>query len=228
MLPAVCSCSRCQEIFKQVGEDAFQKAPVGTGPWKFVSRSIKEELKLLRRSTITGTRRIDRRRRTSPSRSSRKTSTRVAAFKTGSVDWIDAVPLSEIDGIKKMPGVKTFSAISGNNLYLDFPSYQPNSPFNKLKVRQAVAHAIDMDAIVKTVLFGQGERYEQIGKGSIGYDPNLKPYAYDPKMSRKLLAEAGYPQGFETPCYNLTTQREPNIKEYGEAVFAISGAVGTH
>jgi peptide/nickel transport system substrate-binding protein len=152
--------------------------------------------------------------------------TRVAAFKTGSVDWIDAVPLSEVEGLKKLPGVKTFSAISGNNLYLDFPSYQSSSPFSKLKVRQAVAHAIDMDAIIKTVLFGQGERYEQIGKGSTGYDPDLKPYPYDPRMARKLLAEAGYPKGFDTPCYNLTTQREPNIKEYGEAVFAYLGAVG--
>ncbi|TDN21700.1 glutathione ABC transporter substrate-binding protein, partial [Lactobacillus crispatus] len=103
--------------------------------------------------------------------------TRVAAFKTGAVDWIDNVPPSMVAEFKKMPGVKTFTAISGNNLYIDFPSYNPASPFNKLKVRQAVAQAVDMDAIIKSVLFGQGERYAEVGKGSTGYDPDLKPYA---------------------------------------------------
>jgi peptide/nickel transport system substrate-binding protein len=93
-------------------------------------------------------------------------------------------------------------------------------------VRQAVAHAVDIDAIIKTVLFSQGERYAEIGKGSTGYDPDLKPYPYDPRKARDLLREAGYPSGFETPCYNLTTPREPNVKEMGEAVFAYLGAVG--
>lgn len=149
----------------------------------------------------------------------------MAAFKTGAVDWIDNVPPSMVAEFKKMPGVKTFTAISGNNLYIDFPSYNPTSPFNKLKVRQAVAQAIDMDAIIKSVLFGQGERYAEVGKGSTGYDPDLKPYAYNPKEAKRLLTEAGYPNGFDTPCYNLTTPREPNVKEMGEAVFAYLGVV---
>ncbi len=40
------------------------------------------------------------------------------------------------------------------------------------------------------------------------------------KEAKRLLTEAGYPNGFDTPCYNLTTPREPNVKEMGEAVFA--------
>jgi peptide/nickel transport system substrate-binding protein len=152
--------------------------------------------------------------------------TRVAAFKSGAVDWIDNVPPSMVAEFKKMPGVKTFTATSGNNLYIDFPSYNPASPFSKLKVRQAAAQAVDMDAIIKSVLFGQGERYAEVGKGSTGYDPNLKPYVYNLKAAKQLLAEAGYPNGFETPCYNLTTPREPNVKEMGEAVFAYLGQVG--
>jgi peptide/nickel transport system substrate-binding protein len=214
-----------KKYFEQVGDEGFSKAPVGTGPWKFVSRSIKEEIRF---DAFDDYWNKDARPKVKHlvAKIIPEDLTRVAAFKAGNVDWIDAVPLSAIDEIKKMPGVKTFTAISGNNLYIDFPSYQPTSPFNKEKVRQAVAQAVDMDAIIKSVLFGQGERYEEIGKGSTGYDPNLKPYPYDPKAAKKLLAEAGYPNGFETPCYNLTTPREPNIKEYGEAVFAYLGAVG--
>ena len=46
------------------------------------------------------------------------------------------------------------------------------------------------------------------------------------RKAKQLLAEAGYPNGFETPCYNLITPREPNVKEMGEAVFAYLGTVG--
>ena len=113
-----------KKYFEQVGEEGFSKAPVGTGPWKFVSRSIKEDIKFEAFDDYWN-------------KDARPTVknlivkiipedlTRVAAFKAGNVDWIDAVPLSAIDEIKKMPGVKTFTAISGNNLYIDFPSYQP-------------------------------------------------------------------------------------------------------
>jgi peptide/nickel transport system substrate-binding protein len=214
-----------KKYFEKVGEEGFAKAPVGTGPWKFVSRSVKEELNLeafddywnkdarpkIKNLTI----------KIIP-----EDLTRVAAFKSGAVDWIDNVPPAMVAEFKKMPGVKTFTAISGNNLYIDFPSDNPSSPFSKLKVRQAVAQAIDMEAIIKSVLFAQGERYAEVGKGSADYDPDLKPYAYNPKEARRLLTEAGYPNGFDTHCYNLTTPREPNIKEVGEAIFAYLGVVG--
>jgi peptide/nickel transport system substrate-binding protein len=125
-----------------------------------------------------------------------------------------------------MPGVKTLTVVTGNNLFLNLNTHQEKSPFRDVRVRQAAAHAIDVDAIIKSVLFGQGQRYVQVGKGGVGYDPDLKPYAYDPKKARSLLREAGFPNGFEIPCYNLTTPREPNVKEVGEAMFAYLTAVG--
>ncbi len=152
--------------------------------------------------------------------------TRVAAFKTGAVDWIDAVPPAQVEEFRHMPDVSTVTEVSGNNLYVDFPTQLPNTPFKDVRVRQAAAYAIDMDAIIKRVLFGQGQRYAEIGPDETGYDPALKPYPFDPKKARALLAEAGYPKGFDTPCYNLTTPREPNVKEMGDAVFAYLSAVG--
>lgn len=214
-----------KRYFEQVGEDEFGRKPVGTGPWKFVSRAVKEELKL---EAYDGY--WNREHRPTFKNLTIKIIpedlTRVAAFKTGAVDWLDAVPNAMVADFKKMPGVKTATFVSGNNLYIDFPTYMADSPWSKLKVRQAAAAGIDMNAIIKSVLFGQGERYAEVGQGSTGYDPDLKPYAYDPKKARELLREAGYPNGFETPCYNLTTQREPNVKEMGEAVFAYLGTVG--
>src|SRR5690606_8729041 len=138
----------------------------------------------------------------------------------------DPAPPSMIDEVKPIPGVKTSTHVSGNNLFINFATHLPDSPWRDVRVRQAAAHAIDIDAIIKSVLFGQGERYVQVGKGSAGYDPDLKPYPYDVKKARELLREAGYPRGFDTNCYNLITPREPNVKEMGEAVFAYLSAAG--
>jgi len=214
-----------RKYIEKVGEEEFARKPVGTGPWKFVSRTVKDELKLEAFDDYWN----KKNRPTAKNLVIKvipEDMTRVSAFKTGKVDWLDNVPPAQIEEVKKMPGVKTATVISGNNLFINFPSHLPNSPFRNAKVREAAAHAVDVDAIVKRVLFGQGERYAQVGKGEAGYDPALKPYAYDPKRARELLKEAGFPNGFETPCYNLTTPREPNIKEVGEAMFAYLSAVG--
>lgn len=214
-----------KKYFLKVGEAGFLRAPVGTGPWKFVSRSIKEELKLeafdeywnhehrpgVKRLTI----------KVIP-----EDLTRVAAFTTGAVDWIDTVPPAMVAELEKMPGVVTASFLSGNNMFLNFNTHMPGSPFRDRRVRQAVAHAIDVDAIIEHVLFGQGERYVEVGRGTTGYDPELRPYEFDPARARALLREAGYPHGFDVPCYNLTTPREALVKEVGEAMFAYLSAVG--
>lgn len=210
---------------EQVGIDGFGRAPVGTGPWKFVSWAVKEELKL---EAFDGY--WDAAHRPGVKNLTIKfipeDLTRVAAYKTGAIDWMDAVPPSMVEEFKKLPGTSTISLVTGNNLYLNFGTHLPNSPFKDVRVRQAAAHAVDFDAIIKKVLFGQGQRYAEIGEGSTGYDPALKPYPFDPKKARELLRAAGFPNGFETPCYNLTTPREPNVKEMGEATFAYLSAVG--
>jgi peptide/nickel transport system substrate-binding protein len=211
--------------YEKVGDEGVQKHPVGTGPWKFVSRKIGEELNLEAFDEYW-----DKIRRPGVKELNIKIIpedlTRVAAFKTGAVDWIDAVPPAMIAEIKNMKGVQTVSLLSGNNLFLQFNTHQDNSPFKNLRVRQAAAQAIDMNGIIKSVLFGQGERYTSVGKGTLGYDPTLKPYDYNPEKAKKLLKEAGYPNGFDINFYNLITPREPNIKEYGEAAAAYLTAVG--
>ncbi|HMF61995.1 MAG TPA: ABC transporter substrate-binding protein, partial [Vicinamibacterales bacterium] len=163
-----------KKYFEKVGEEEFAKNPVGTGPWKFVSRTIKEEIKFEAFDDYW-----NKEQRPTVKNLTIKVIpedlTRVAAFKTGAVDWIDAVPPAMVEEFKKMPGVKTQSFVTPNNLYLSMDAIRPSSPFKDVRVRQAVAHAIDVDANIKSVLRGQGERYVQVGKGSLGYDPDLKP-----------------------------------------------------
>ncbi|MDA9504425.1 glutathione ABC transporter substrate-binding protein [Bradyrhizobium sp. CCBAU 11386] len=214
-----------KKYFEQVGEQEFAQHPIGTGPWKFVSRKIKDELRLERFNDYW-------KRDAAPGYANlvikviQEDVTRVSAYKTGRVDLIDNVPLALVDEFKALPNTRTVTVPSGNNVFLNFNTQMPNSPFNDLRVRKAVAHAIDLDAIIQKVLFGQGKRYVQVAEAAAGYEPSLKPYAYDQAKARSLLKEAGFPNGFEIPCYNHATPREPNIKEFGEAVYAYLAIVG--
>ena len=214
-----------KKYFEKVGEEGFIAKPVGTGPWKFVARNVKTDIRFERFEDYWNKER-------GPTVKNLHIKiipedlTRVAALKTGAVDLIESVPVASVEELRRMPGVKTVTLNTTNNLFIQLATHVPGSPWTDVRVRKAAAHAIDMDAIIKSVLFGQGERYAQLSPDDFGYDPNQKPYAYDPKKSRALLAEAGFPRGFETPCYNFTTQREPNLKEVGEAIFAYFGAVG--
>ena len=214
-----------KKYIERVGDEEFGRNPVGTGPWKFVSRTVKEEIRFEAFDDYWNTE-----HRPTVKHIIAKVIpedlTRVAAFKTGAIDWIDAVPPAMVEEFKKLPGVQTAGFVAPNNMYISMDALTKDSKFWDVRVRQALAHAIDVDAIISKVLFGQGQRYVQVSKDAIGYDPELKPYPYDPRRARALLAEAGYPKGFDVPCYNLTTPREPYQKEVGEAYFAYATAVG--
>ena len=214
-----------KKYIEKVGDDGFATNPVGTGPWKFVSRSVKTEIRFEafdqywnkeHRPTVKNL----------VIKLSPEDLTRLAAFKTHAVDIIESVPVASVAELKAMPGVRMATLHTPNFLFVQLATQIPSSPFNDLRVRKAAAHAIDMDAIIKNVLFGQGERYVQLGPDDFGYDQELKGYNYDPKKAKQLLSEAGYPRGFDTPCYNITTPREANLKELGEAVFAYFSASG--
>ena len=214
-----------RKYFEAVGDAGVQAHPIGTGPWKFVERKVREELVVERfedywnRDAMPVAKRL--RIKIIP-----EDTTRVAAFKTGAVDWIDAVPPAQIAEFETSPGVRVASRPAPNNLYLSLNGIDAASPFRFPKVRQALAHAVNVDDIVRYVLYGQGIRTAQLAPGTLGYDPDLKPYPYDPARARQLLAEAGFPAGLNVNCYNLTTPREPYFKEVGETIFAYLGEVG--
>ncbi len=208
-----------RRYYEEVGDEGVVAHPIGTGPWKFVSRRVREEIVVERFEDYW-----DAEHKPSADRLTIKIipedTTRVAAFKTGAVDWIDAVPPAQIDEIEAMPGVEVVSLPTPNNLFLAMSASDPKSPFADTRVRQAVAHAFDVDAIIEYILYGQGVRTAQLAPGEIGYDPGLEPYAFDAAKSRQLLRSAGYPRGFNVNCYNLTTPREPYMKQIGEAIFS--------
>jgi peptide/nickel transport system substrate-binding protein len=93
-------------------------------------------------------------------------------------------------------------------------------PFDNVKVRQALNYAVDVNAILKTLYFGHGTRLATVvDKGALGYDPSVQPYPYDPKKAKALLAEAGFPNGFEVEFDSFTG----SIADHSKPAEAIVG-----
>jgi peptide/nickel transport system substrate-binding protein len=136
---------------------------------------------------------------------------RVAALLAGDVDMIDNVPTSDVDRLKKEKKVALSSGISNRIIYLHMDQFRDVSPFvtdksgqplkkNPLKdvrVRKALSKLINRDAIVSRVMENLAIPAGQfLPEGFFGVSPKLKPEKFDPEGAKKLLKEAGYPDGF--------------------------------
>jgi len=134
--------------------------------------------------------------------------TAVAALLSGDVDMINPVPIQDAARLKERDGVEIVDGIEARVIMLGFPHQaetlkygadagQPN-PFRDARVRAAVANAINVDAILQTIMRGAAQPASQLVSPAMrGYSPALadRP-AYDPERAKALLAEAGYPDGF--------------------------------
>ena len=120
-------------------------------------------------------------------------------MKSGEIDAIcDVAPKDAKD--LKAAGYIVKNAPGMGGAYLDWPnSLDPNSPFSKLEVRQALSSTVDKKAIVDGLYYGYGKVSNQWAfPGSNEYSPDVKGYSYDPAKAKQLLAQAGYPNGFKT------------------------------
>ena len=152
--------------------------------------------------------------------------TKVAALLKREVDLINQVPAQYIPRIQSGPNTKAEIVRGTRVFHLGF-THAIDSPLKDLRVRQAIAHAIDRNVIVKHVVEGRGVVANQpLHEWTEGYDRNRGwPYEYDPKKSRKLLADAGYPNGFEID-YLATDGRYTKDKEVAQAIAGFLQAVG--
>jgi len=143
--------------------------------------------------------------------------TRLAALASRQVDFVIDPPFQDVGRLKRDPQARVTETADIGTQYLGFDQFHdelPGSglkgrnPFKDLRVRQAVAHAIDADAIVAKVLRGQGAPTgSYVSKLVDGYDPALdKRLPYDPAKARALLKDAGYADGFSTglDCVAIT------------------------
>ena len=152
--------------------------------------------------------------------------TMVAALLKGEVDLVNNVPAQYIPRVESNPTTE-IKAVHGTRIYHLGFTHSIKSPFQDLRVRKAIAHAVNREILVKAVVEGRGVIGNQpLHEWTEGYDPHRKwPYEYNPEKSRKLLAEAGYPNGFTIDFYS-PTGRYMKDKEIAEAITGMLTKVG--
>lgn len=145
---------------------------------------------------------------------------RVAALMAGEVDLIDELPHHAIGQVEADPKTKVLKTNGTRSFFIDFNTTKP--PFNDARVRRAANHAVDRQLIIDRILNGLAVPLATlISPDSYGYNPDLKPYAYDVAKAKALLAEAGYPNGVD-----VTLDVDNAFKEQAEAVAALLDRAG--
>jgi peptide/nickel transport system substrate-binding protein len=162
--------------------------------------------------------------------------TRVAALLSGEIDMMEPVPVQDVARISASPNHKVLQAPELRTIFLGmdqsrnellFSSVKGKNPFKDKKVRQAFYQAIDVNAIQKAVMRGASAPAGlMIAPGITGFPAELnKRLPHDPEAAKKLLAEAGYPQGFEVGM-NCPNDRYVNDEEICKAVAAMLAKIG--
>ena len=206
-------------------ELADRNYPFGAGPYKF-------------RELIPGQRLVIAKNPDYPSmkakkqvpdeiifRIMREPEQRVTALLNGEIQIAQFIPPHLRERVEKNPKTKISQVNSVEIMFLAMsPAFKPWD--NKL-LRQAVAYSIDRDTIIATLLQGQATRLDgPIGPGQYGYNPALKPkYNYDPEKAKKLVIEAGYPNGLDVEFYT-PVGRYTLDKQISEAIVPMLNAVG--
>ena len=194
-----------KKYVERVGEEAFRKAPIGAGPYKVVSFNPGVELVL---EAFEGYWRRTPSIKRLVFRSLPDETTRAAALKSGEVDVAFLLTGPTAEDVRRTPGLKLVAPHLGI-FWLDFPDqWDPKSPWADKRVRLAASLAIDRQALNQAETLGLSRPTGSIVPRDFEFALPVDPPLLDPKRARQLLAEAGYPNGFDAgditpfPPYN--------------------------
>jgi peptide/nickel transport system substrate-binding protein len=203
-----------KKYIERVGDDGFKKHPIGLGPYKFVSNTPGVELvmdayegywrkmpnvkRLVYRSVPEGT-------------------TRLAMLKRGEVDLAYLLDVPQAEEVRRDPTLKLAFSGGIGTFFLDFfDQWDPKSPWHDKRVRQAASYALDRHALSEAETLGASKPAGAIVPRTFEFALPLEPDPYEPAKAKRLLAEAGYPNGFDAgdlhayPPYNSMTEAVGN------------------
>src|SRR6266851_3746500 len=198
-----------KKYIERVGDDGFKKHPIGLGPYKFVSntpgielvmeayegywRKVPHVKRLVYRSVPEGT-------------------TRLAMLKRGEVDLAYLLDAPQAEEVRRDPTLKLAFSGGIGTFFLDFfDQWDPKSPWSDKRVRQAASYAIDRRSLSEAETLGASKPAGNIVPRTFEFALPIEPTPHDPVKAKQLLAEAGYPNGFDAgdlhayPPYNSMT-----------------------
>jgi peptide/nickel transport system substrate-binding protein len=209
-----------KNYFEKVGPDGFKKHPIGLGPYKFVSN--KPGIELVMEAYEGYWRKVPSVKRI-VFQSIPDSTTRLAALNRGEVDVAYLLEGELGKTVQNDPKLKLAFSGGIGTYYLDFfDMWDPKSPWHDQGVRKAASLAIDRKALSDADTLGASKANGNVVLNSMEYALPIEPDPYDPAQAKKLLAEAGYPNGFDAgdlypwPPYFST----------GEAIGGYLGAIG--
>jgi peptide/nickel transport system substrate-binding protein len=192
-----------------VGDQVFGTSqPVGTGPWKFVE---------WKRDQLIRLEAFDQYWRGKPPfkhlifRAIPETATQVAEVKTGGVDIIREVSADLIPELKSHPQtyISSTPILRVHYVNLDMRA----APFDKKGVRQAANYAIDKPTVIQKLMAGLGTQVATtVQPLAFGFDPEVKPYPFDQKKAKELLAQAGFPNGVDITLHSSSVANRPSFE----------------
>jgi peptide/nickel transport system substrate-binding protein len=206
------------QYYQKVGQAGFLQKPVGAGPYRLVSQEpgVKIELEAfadyyrpvhIKQFTMV---------------SVPEAATRVAMLERGEADIMYFVPGELIDRVKSNPKLRLAPVVSGN-WWLEFPGFQnPSNPFHDKRVRQAISLAVDRDAINDAECGGMGVVDGNWINNDVEYGLEWPKWPRDIAKAKQLMAEAGYPNGFNVDWVTPT----PNYYSRGERIVSQLQAIG--
>ena len=176
---------------EKVGDDGFKKAPIGAGPYKFVS--FNPGVELVMEAWEGYWRKVPNIKRL-VYRSLPEETTRAAALKKGEVDIAYLLTGPVAEDIQRTPGFKLVAPKeSPGTFWLDLPDqWDPKSPWHDRRVRQAASLAIDRQALNQAETLGFSKPTGSLIPRALEFSKFFEPDPFDPAKAKKLLAEAGY------------------------------------
>ena len=225
-------------LTKESANEAFNsgKAAMGTGPYKYVSWQPKGDLVLARNDSFWGPKEPWARH---VRKEIANDAARVAQLKAGQLDLIQRVPATDLAALKRDSklNVQTIDTVYVFNVELDVRDKAPTitakdgsaldkNPLQDVRVREAIDLAIDRKALAEVAMEGLGKPASQMVTPSIfGFNNTLGDRKFDPTAARKLLADAGYPNGFKLQ-FSFTQDRLPGDRQVGTSIAQMLAAIG--
>jgi len=206
------------KYYEQVGQAGFLQKPIGAGPYRLVSQQ--QGVKLEFEAFADYYRPVHVKQFTMVSVP--EAATRVAMLERGEADIVYFIPGELIERVKNNPKLRLAPVVSGN-WWLEFPGFQnPANPFNDKRVREAISLAVDRDAINDAECGGMGVVDGNWINNDVEYGLEWPKWEHNIAKAKKLLAEAGHPNGFNVDWVTPT----PNYYSRGERIVSQLQAIG--